>query len=145
MAANGVNKRHKDYDRFARKWKRVRDVVSGQDEIHAAGVNYLPMLVDEDPNEYLKRVARTPFYNASWRTMAAFVGMMFRKPPTLEVPKELEKLLEDVTMSGVSFDNFAQETVLEDITTSRLGVLVDHPQRARNEDGTIPAVSVASR
>lgn len=143
MAANGVKLRHKDYDRFAKKWKRVRDVVSGQDEIHAAGVHYLPMLVDEDPLEYLKRVQRTPFYNASWRTMAAFVGMMFRKPPTLEVPDELEKLLEDVTMSGVSFDNFAQETVLEDITTSRLGVLVDHPQRARNEDGSIPVISVA--
>ena len=143
MAANGVNKRHKDYDRFSRKWKRVRDVVAGQDEIHAGGAAYLPMLVDEPDDEYRKRVARTPFYNATWRTMAAFVGMMFRKPPTLEVPTQLEKLLEDVTMSGVSFDNFAQDITLEDVEISRVGVLVDHPQRARNEDGTIPVITVA--
>ena len=143
MAANGVNTRHKNYDRFAKKWKRVRDVLAGQDEIHAATSAYLPALVDEDPAEYLKRIERTPFYNASWRTVASFVGMLFRKPPNLEVPKSLEKLLEDVTMTGVSFDNFAQEVVLEDISTSRLGVLVDYPQAVTNADGTPITVAQA--
>jgi hypothetical protein len=61
---------------------------------------------------------------------------LFRKPPTLEVPKQLEKLLEDVTMSGVSFANFAQDVTLEDVAISRVGVLVDHPSGKTNEDGS---------
>lgn len=136
MAANGVKTRHKDYARFARKWRRVRDVVAGQDEIYAGGILYLPKLVDEPDDEYIKRQQRTPFYNATWRTMASFVGLLFRKPPTLEAPEGLKKLLEDVTMSGVSFDNFAQDVVLEDIEVSRVGVLVEHPQLVTNSDGS---------
>lgn len=137
MAANGVKTRHKDYDRFAAKWRRVRDVVAGQDAVHEGKTLYLPMLAEEIVAEYNKRVDRTPFYNASWRTMAAFVGMMFRKPPITEVPEQLTSLLNDVTMSGVSFDNFAQDVTLEDISISRVGVLVDYPQGlAQNADGT---------
>lgn len=143
MAANGVKSRHKNYDRFAKKWKRVRDICAGQDEIHAATVAYLPMLVDEENGEYLKRIQRTPFYNASWRTMASFVGMLFRKPPKLEVPSGLEALLDDVTMSGVSFSNFAQNVVLEDIEVSRVGVLVDYPSYTANADGTALTVAQA--
>ncbi len=104
---SAVATKHKQYTAFAPKWQRVRDVVSGQDEVYTAGVAYLPMLVDETPGAYDARLRRTPFYNASWRTMAAFVGMLFRKPPNLEVPKELETLLDDVTLSGVNFANFA--------------------------------------
>jgi hypothetical protein len=136
MAAHGVRARHKDYDRYSRKWKRVRDVVAGQDEIHEARAAYLPMLVDETEPEYLARIERTPFYNATWRTMASFVGMLFRKPPTLEVPKKLEPLLKDVTTTGVSFNNFAQDVALEDIEISRVGVLVDYPVVQPKADGS---------
>lgn len=137
MAANGVKTRHKDYDRFSLQWRRVRDVVSGQDAVYVAGPLYLPYLAEESSEEYQKRLKRTPFYNATWRTMAAFVGMMFRKSPNIEVPDALKPLLKDVTMSGISFDNFAQDVTLEDISLSRVGVLVDYPQAmAANEDGT---------
>ncbi len=140
---SAVATKHKQYNDFAPKWQRVRDVVSGQDEVYAASVAYLPMLLDETPGAYDARLRRTPFYNASWRTMAAFVGMLFRKPPNLEVPKELEPLLDDVTLSGVNFANFAQEIVLEDIAISRVGVLVDHPLRVVNQDGSGPTVAQA--
>jgi hypothetical protein len=137
MAATGVSLRHKGYDTYYDKWRRVRDVVSGQDAIYAGTTRYLAKLTDETDDDYRKRMHRTPFYNASWRTMAAFVGMMFRKPPLKEIPAALEPYLNDVTMSGVSFDNFAQEIVLEDIAVSRVGVLVDYPSGAQiNSDGT---------
>ncbi len=140
-SGTGVKTRHKDYDAYSRKWQRCRDVVSGQDAVHGAGSAYLPMLKDQELSEYLAYVARTPFYNATWRTIAGFIGMLYRKPPTLEVPKAVEKLLEDVTMSGISFQNFAQDCTLEDLEVSRLGVLVDHPLRLTKQDGT--ALSIA--
>jgi hypothetical protein len=139
--ALGVKTRHKQYDRLASKWKRCRDVVAGQDAIHGAGSEYLPMLKNEDAFEYIKRVQRTPFFNASWRTVASFVGMMFRKDAVLEVPTSLRALLDDVTMSGVSFENLAQNCAYENFTVSRLGILVDHPALVKREDGrtlTVP-------
>lgn len=137
----GVKTRHKGYDLYATKWQRCRDVVSGQDAVHAAGTRYLPILKDQELSEYLAMVHRTPFYNATWRTIAGFIGMLYRKPPTLEVPKAVEPLLEDITMSGINFQTFAKDCTLEDLEVSRVGVLVDHPAYKLNPDGT--ALSIA--
>lgn len=136
MAAIGVKTRHPDYLFYAPKWQRVRDVVAGQDAIYAGNTAYLPLLTDEPVSDYNARLNRTPFYNASWRTIASFVGMLYRKPPTLEVPASLEPLLDDVTMGGVSFQNFAQDVTLEDLEVARVGVLVDYPRQTFNADGS---------
>lgn len=133
---SGVSQTHRDYETYARKWKRCRDVSAGQDAIYNAGIEYLPKLKNEDEASYQARLQRTPFYNASWRTLAGFVGMLFRKPPTLEVPKQMDDLLADVTQSGVTFNSFAQDCALEDLEVSRLGVLVDYPKQHVNEDGS---------
>lgn len=139
----GVKTRHKGYDAYAAKWQRCRDVVSGQDAVHGAGTRYLPRLQDQELAEYLAMVQRTPFYNATWRTIAGFIGMLYRKPPNLEVPKAVEALLEDVTMSGINFQTFAQDCTLEDLEVSRLGVLVDHPAYKQNSDGTALTIAQA--
>jgi len=139
----GVKSTHAEYDKRLAKWKRARDVIAGQDAVHAAGTTYLSLLKDEDPFQYIARVKRTPFFNASWRTVASFVGMLFRKPPTLEVPDGLEVLLEDVTASGVSFDELAQNCAYEDLTVSRLGIFVDHPTQMLKEDGSTLTVAEA--
>lgn len=136
----GVKKLNKDYDKFARKWKRARDVTSGQDAIYAGGVEYLPMLNGETPDDYKARQGRAAFFNASWRTVAGFVGMIFRKPPTRDIPTQLEAYLKDVTMTGVSFDVFAQDCVYELMTTSLCGIYVDHPPLP----GDKPSLTVAA-
>lgn len=146
--AVGVKSKHRFYDVYARKWKRCRDVVSGQDAIYAAcefAQLYLPKLVDEDHTEYLKRLHRAGFYNATWRTIAGFVGMLFRRPASLQVPKQAAPLLEDVTMTGISFEAFAKACAYEDLTVSRLGVFVDYPRLHTNEDGTLPSVAQAEQ
>lgn len=139
----GVTSRHKDYDAYARKWKRCRDVVSGEEAVHSAGTAYLPMLKDQELSEYLAMVARTPFYNATWRTIAGFIGMLFRKPPTIEVPKKVEAYLEDITMSGITFSAFVQDCTLEDLEVSRLGVLVDYPSQQVDAEGNPIQLTIA--
>lgn len=133
--AAGVKTKHKDFDIYAKKWERCRDAVSGQDAIYAKSVAYLPYLVGETPEEYSARQTRTPFYNATWRTIAAFIGMLYRKPPTIEVPEKLKPLLDDITMSGINFQAFAKDCTTEDLEVSRLGVLVDHPEQKLKPDG----------
>ena len=141
----GVKTKHAQYDYYSRKWKRCRDVVAGQDAVHDAKTLYLPRLKDQVAEEYDSYTMRAPFFNASWRTVAGFVGMLFRKPPTLEVPSAMEDMLDDITLSGVSFHNFAQQVVLENLTVSRVGVLVDHPPLKTNDDGSVLSVAQAEQ
>lgn len=140
---SGVATLHRDYGKYAKKWRRCRDVAAGQDNIHGGGTLYLPILKEQELTDYLAYVARTPFYNATWRTIAGFIGMMFRKEPTLEVPKGLEPFLEDITASGVTFNGFAKECALEDLTVSRLGVLIDHPTQQVDASGNVITYTVA--
>lgn len=140
----GVRTLHPDYNTFAPKWKRVRDTVAGQDAMQTAGVAYLPRLKDETGEDYASRVKRSDFFNATWRTIDALSGMAFRKPPTRKVPASIDKYLDDVTMSGTSIDGFAKECVEEVLSPGRIGVLVDHPQRAVGQDGNVVPITVSA-
>lgn len=132
MSVTATNKK---YDTFSKKWKRCRDVVSGQDAIYEGKFQYLKALAEQSEVEYIAYQQRTPFYNATWRTIAGFIGMLFRKPATVEVPESLKPFLDDITMSGIDFNSFAQDCVFEDLVVSRLGVLVDHPAQKIDDAG----------
>lgn len=123
----GVATTHEKYDKFLPKWKRVRDVLAGQDAVHTAGAIYLPKLNKQTDAQYKSYVKRAAFYNASWRTVAALLGMMFRKPPESEVPATLDEYLDDISMSGTPFDVFAERYSLEWLSIGFVGVLTDHP------------------
>lgn len=122
-----VKQTHPEYDKFAPKWKRCRDVALGQDAVHEAGPLYLPKLRDQTDDEYKAMVKRATFYNATWRTVAGLVGMLFRKPPQQETPEGLKDDLDDVTMKGTPLNTFVAEVTEESIEIGRVGILVDYP------------------
>lgn len=128
--ASKVNTQHSEYTKMLDKWQRCRDTVAGQDAVHAAGERYLPRLKEQDDTDYKAYKLRAQFYNAVWRTISALSGMIFRNAPTVTVKDAVSGLLDDVTMSGISFHILAQRTTLEVLTTGRLGVLVDYPQQS---------------
>jgi len=128
----GVRTTHPDYEGYAAKWKRCRDAIAGEDAVHAAGTTYLPKLTDQLDPDYQAYKLRASFFNASWRTIQGFLGMLFRKDPALKVPGAIESYLDDVTMSGQSFLSFAKATAFEVLAVGRVGVLVDHPARPEN-------------
>jgi hypothetical protein len=152
-----VSTTHRDYDKFAPKWKRCRDCVSGQDAIHAAAEAYLPRLKDEDAtgdvgyrgymiggdSNYQARLKRSDFFNGTWRTIAGLGGMAFRKSPTVQVPAGIAGYLDDINMAGVSMDGLAMDALDEVLSVGRLGVLVDHPPKPDNV--TPLTVDVAAR
>jgi hypothetical protein len=126
-ASKGVATLHPDYEKFAPKWKRSRDVSDGQDAVHAGRAAYLPRLKDQTEEDYLAYVGRAGFYNATWRTLSGLVGMMFRKPPKMKVSAGIEEYLKDVDLAGTSLDTFAKTIALEILEVGRVGLLVDHP------------------
>lgn len=128
----GVDTRHKDYDCYAAKWRRCRDCSAGQDAVHKAGQLYLPALVDQGETEYQKYVKRAGFYNATWITLKALRGMMFRKPPTRDLAAVLDSYADDIDMEGTPLDTFARKVALEQLEVGRVGILVDHPAAPEN-------------
>ena len=127
-----VNAKSKKYSRFLEQWQRCRDVLSGQDAIHAAGTKYLPMLKEQSQEEYLAYVKRTTFYNATFRTVAGLRGMLLEKEPVIEVAESVRSMLEDVTLSGSSFLLFLTEVIYQVLGISRAGILVDYPEVSEN-------------
>jgi hypothetical protein len=126
VAVKGVRTTHPDYDRMAAVWKKCRDVIAGQRAMHEGGPLYLPKLKDESAEDYGARKKRSDFFNGSWITVRAFVGMLFRKPPTKDVPNALDDLLIDVTMTGKEVEAFAKALSHEALVITRYGLLVDH-------------------
>ena len=145
MAANaivqginrGVRTQHDDYITFAPIWRKCRDVDNGEDAMHAAKLSYLAKLKDQDDKDYDAYVKRTPFYNATSRTIGGLIGMLFRRPMILTTPTLIENLLEDVNLQGVPFSSFAEELAEECLIVGRVGVLIDYVQLTDNIDEPI--------
>jgi hypothetical protein len=124
---NGPDTRHPEYELMLPVWKRCRDVVSGEDAVHKAGVEYLPKLQEQTPQEYSAYVMRAPFYNATARTVDGLVGMVLRKEPAVEAPAALDAIREDMTLTGCALPELSEQLLREVISVARAGVLVEYP------------------
>lgn len=122
-----VNNTHEDYKEMLPKWKRCRDASEGQDAVHEAGAEYLPMLADQSAAEYHSYKTRSCFYNATWRTISGLQGMLFRKPPVVEVAEVVKPMLDDVSLCGENLHMFTLEVLEEALTVGRVGIFVDYP------------------
>lgn len=124
---DNVNYRHPDYDRMFPKWKRCRDVIAGQDAVHDAGTEYLPKLGEQEQSDYDAYRKRAGFYNATWRTVSGLLGMMFRKPPSEELPGNVATYAMDIDLAGTHIDTLARDVALEIISVGRVAIMVDAP------------------
>jgi hypothetical protein len=123
----GVKTTHAEYKEKSVLWKRCRDAADGQDAVHGAGTEYLPMLSEQTTAQYEAYKLRTSFYNATWRTIAGLQGMLFRKPAVVDVPSVVEPMLKDVTLGGQDLHMFTLELIEEALTVGRVGIFVDYP------------------
>jgi hypothetical protein len=58
-------------------------VIAGDEAIKAGGTRYLPKLDGQTAQDYSEYVNRGFFYNATARTLAGYLGMIFRKEPVV--------------------------------------------------------------
>jgi hypothetical protein len=129
MAANA---QHLDYLANLPIWRRARDVVAGEDAIKYRGEAYLPKLVDQNDDEYASYKARACFFNATNRTADGFLGLIFRREPTVKLPDRnsgvggsLRVFSEDVDLMGTSLQTYCKAVTSEVITVGRCGSLID--------------------
>src|SRR5690606_1322707 len=110
-----VDTAHPDYDRMLSRWEMMRDVSADEEQVKSKGTKYLPKLGGQTDEEYKAYKQRASFFNATARTVDGLSGMVFRKPPIVNVPKSMEAFLGDITMEGVSFQEFAEQLVEENL------------------------------
>jgi len=119
---------HSDYAKAQTRWTKCRDVIDGEDSVHKAGESYLPKLTEQTDADYKAYVLRTPFYNATARTIDGLVGMLFRKEPVLNIPTTLQPIIDDITLTNCDFNELSEIVAREVIGVGRVGLLVEYPQ-----------------
>lgn len=127
----GAPKPDSFYNKNISQWQENRDCILGQRAIHAGGRKYLPAPdgMDDCKNgkdtEYNNFKKKTLFLNATARTTEGMTGLIFRKKPIYTVNKSLSQ--DSVDSDGSSLTNFIEDCAQNIIATSRIGVLVEHP------------------
>ena len=122
-----VKDEHPDYVNMLDRWTKCRDAAEGQEAVHKAGTHYLPILSGQTPIQYAAYKLRTPFYNATWRTVSGLKGMLFRKQPKVVVPAVMSDMLQDISLTGETLYVFSQECIQDILTVGRIGIFVDYP------------------
>lgn len=140
-----VNSLHPEYEAHASDWALMRDVIQGQKAIQKGGVKYLPKLSDQSDVEYEGYKKRATFFNATGRVVDALTGMVFRKDAKLEKSDSLDEILNDVTLTGTPFEQFAEHVVEQVMGPNRVGVLVDFPNAQAAAGDRVLTRDVAER
>ena len=114
-----VNAKHPEYSKNLTKWQLMRDALAGE----VAKEKYVPKLSDQEEDEYSAYVGRAEFYNATARTQVALTGLLFAKPPKVELPEALKTIGENISLDDDTLEALANEC----LSVGRCGVLVDLP------------------
>lgn len=125
------------------KITRARDAYKGSDAIKDTSISssyghkgrdeeYLPKLSGQDQKDYESYKKRAVFYAAMARTVTALVGAIDRKPPTITNRDPVKEFLEDVTGTGVSFDEFLLGVETEVLISGRAVVCIDRKNSTDN-------------
>lgn len=146
----GLSTRHPLYEAFAEDWQVMRDCHRGERAVKAAGTQYLPatsgMVLDGMEVGQRGRAAynayrlRARFPDFVQQAVQAMLGFMHHKPPTIQLPSRLEPMRERATVQGESLEMLLRRVNEEQLTTGRLGLLLDVPTRA--PAATLPYVAM---
>lgn len=138
MPSPPITSTHIDYGAFLPKWQRLRDAVDGRDAVMerdrgeyfkppGTRRSYLPPLQGQSIDEYEAMQARASWFGATDRTVNALAGLVFAKDPEVKTQAAINSFLPDVDLAGTNLRDFAQRVVFEELTTSRVGLMVEFP------------------
>lgn len=128
------------YDVMLPRWNKMEAVCGGTETMRAAGIEYLPMHPEEDPQRYDERLAAATFLNVTDITLNSLVGRPFSDPVKVgeDVPNEIKDILEDVDLQGNNIDVFARQWFKEGLKKGFAHVLVEFPRKPEPQEGEMP-------
>lgn len=133
-----VSTAHPQYTENLGTVRLVRDAVGGDPAIKRRKELYLPADFAKEDGEYTDHyigyLNRAYFLGVTGRTKEALVGMVFRKPPTPDLPEGIESLLEDIDGAGQSLEQLSKAMVGELLESGKYFLLADYPTAPENTD-----------
>lgn len=130
MAITSVNP---DYSTNIVRWERNRRACAGQDAVKQATIRFLPddQETDASPEarrRYARYLERAVWMPVSGYTKQGLLGMVYRLPPVIELPPQLDYMLENADGAGIGLEAFSKALLAECIEVGRVGVLAEYPQ-----------------
>lgn len=143
-----ITSHHPDYDLKLQDWRLLRDAYGGERVVKNAGSLYLPptpgQIIDgvSDPNQlgyqnYVAYKMRARFPDYVSNAIEALLGLMHRKPPTIEMPDRMKDI---VTVKGESLWQLLRRMNEQQFITGRCGLLADVPDGA--DVNTLPYLAL---
>lgn len=120
-----VDTPHPDHEKNMPEWQKMRDVLAGEKAVKYQGPLYLPKLDDQSETDYQAYKQRAKFFNATGKTLLSFKGFIFRKDPEIKAPASMDAWMENATLTGVEWYDYAKDVTEEVIGLGRCGTLVD--------------------
>jgi hypothetical protein len=143
-----VDTQNTDYAKNIAVWQLVRDCDEGataikdrpnRNSLFAGGIGsvrgtaYLPAPNARDGSEenqvrYDAYRSRANFVNFVSHTKEGMLGMVFRKPTEIELPLNIDYIVENANGNGLHLDQMIKDCASDTLLTGRYGLLVDYPQ-----------------
>lgn len=128
-----ITVKHPLYEQFSMSWTLMRDAFGGEDDIKRKGEAYLPNKSGIEAIAKVDAVRASKAYEAFKHraefpdlvalTVRGAVGTMLDKSAVIELPKEMEPLLEKATRDGLTLEALHRRIATEVMLTGRYGVL----------------------
>jgi hypothetical protein len=131
-----VSETHAEYDKNVDKWKLTRNASNGLSFEEAR--KYIPRRTHEEQDQYYQRVEKAIYTNYTGRTREGLKGAIFRLPPRIELPPDMEFMYDNADGAGQSLAQVSKLAADEVMETGRFGLLADYPMVS--EDLTVEQV-----
>ena len=122
---------HPDYNDYVDQWEfHLRSYLGGE---HYKDGQYLVQYIQEDKNDYARRLDLTPIDNHCANVIHIYSSFLWRTPPTrqynsLENNPILLPMMRDVDLDGRSLDTFMKQAQIWSAVYGHVWIIVDKPK-----------------
>lgn len=126
-----VDTKHWEFEDRCAEWRLMRDAERGQTAVLDCGIRYLPMpqgfkaQSDQGVQMYHDYSHRAQFPEWVEPTITGMVGLVHHNQPKIEMPTQMEFVLERATKDGMPLEVFARAMTREILRVGRYAVLTD--------------------
>lgn len=145
-----VDSKHPLYSASIHDWHTCRHTYRGERVVKDQDTLYLPptpgMVLDGMTGKQPGRAAydsyktRAVFPDVVSNAVETMIGLMWNKPPKIELPKIMEPLLERATIRGESLQQLLRRINEQQLVTGRMGLLLDMPS-VPTQDQVLPYIA----
>ncbi len=147
-----VDSKHPQFTTFLPDWVAMRDTFRGERTVKEKGVVYLPatkgMILDgmikgqPGYEQYQSYRTRAVYHNFVGEGVETLLGMMWMKPPTIELPPGMEPMMEKATVKGESLEMVLRRINEEQLITGRVGLMLDLPAGETQDPDVMPYIAM---